>query len=231
MKKLIIIIVAGILAGAGSAPCEILVFNTSDSQFDAGVDNQGWWSDTRESHDDNDNYATGISPDEETFRSFFTFDLSSVYLPVASARLELTRFEYWSTAESETLGLFDVSTDAAILNDNVGMNLAIYGDLGSGASYGQFEIFSEGLETDILTFELNTAAIGDINAARGGWFSIGGALLSPGSPMPDGTEVVFSRSNGSGEQRLVLEVVPEPTTFALFVLGGLLVKRRKRNRF
>ncbi len=226
MKKVIIIIMATILAGAGSASGEILIFDTSDSQFDLGVDNQGWWSDTRDARDENDNYLVGISPYEESFRNFFTFDLSSLALTVTSATLELTRFEYASTEEIETLGLFDVSTDAVALNNNVGTSASIYNDLGSGVSYGEFEILSDGLSTEILSFELNTAAIGDINAAMGGWFSIGGALLSPGSPMPGGTEVLFGGSDGSGEQRLVLEVVPEPTTFALFVLGGLLLRKR-----
>jgi len=218
-KSIIIIIVAGILAGAGSAPCEILIFDTSDSQFDPGVDNQGWWSDTRESHDENDSYAIGISPDEEIFHNFFTFDLSTLTLPVISAKLELTRYMYASTADSEVLGLFDVSTDAVTLNNNTGINLTIFNDLDTGVSYGQFEIFSEGLETDVLSFQLNSAAIGDINAAMGGWFSIGGALLSPDPPAG-----IFGTSNGSGVQRLVIEVVPEPTTFALFVLGGLLLR-------
>ncbi len=228
MKKIIIIIVAGILAGAGSAPCEILVFNTSDSQFDAGVDNQGWWSDTRESRDENDNYATGITPYEEIAHNFFTFDLSSLALPVISATLELTRFNYLSSAESETFGLFDVSTDAITLNNNVGINLTIYDDLGTGISYGQFEIFSDGLETDILSFELNAAAIADIDAAGGGWFSIGGDLLSLGSPVGDGTELLFGSSIDGGVQRLVLEVIPEPATLVLVGLGSLFLKRRKR---
>ena len=229
MKKVIIIIVAGILSGAGSAWGEILIFDTSDSQFDAGVDNQGWWSDTREARDDNDNYTTGtaLGGGGGDFRSFFTFDFSSLSLPVISATMELTRFEYWSTAESETLGLFDVLTDAVTLNNNVGTSESIYDDLGSGVSYGQFEVLSEGLETDVLSFQLNSYAIGDINAAKGGWFSIGGALLSLGSPTLDGTEVVFGRSNFSGEQRLVLEVVPEPATLLLFGIGILWVRNRR----
>ena len=77
-----------------------------------------------------------------------------------------------------------------------------------------------------MSFELNSAAIFDINAAMGGWFSVGGSLLSLGSPMPSGTEGFFGGSNGSGEQRLVLEVVPEPATIALFILGGLLLRTR-----
>jgi len=219
MKKVIIIIVAGILAGAGSSAGEILIFDTSDSQFDAGVDNQGWWSDTREARDDNDNYGTGISPDEETSRSFFTFDLASLSLPVISATLELTRFNYLSTAESETFGLFDVSTDAVTLNNNTGINLTIFNDLGTGVSYGEFEILSDGLSTDVLSFELNAAAISDINATIGGWFSIGGALLSPSLPA-----AIFGSSQDGGVQRLVLEVVPEPATLVLVGLGTLFLR-------
>ena len=226
MKKVIIIIVAGILAGAGSAWGEILIFNTSDNQFDAGVDNQGWWSDTLSNYDENDNYAIGINPSGDLSRNFFTFDLSSLTLPVTSARLELTRFNYLSFAESEILGLFDVSTDAVTLNNNVGTSASIYDDLGSGVSYGEFEVLSEGLETDVLSFQLNASAISDIDTARGGWFSIGGDLLSPGSPVGDGTELLFGSSLDGGVQRLVLDVVPEPSTIALFVLGGLLVRKR-----
>ena len=137
MKKVILIIMAAILVGAGSAPCEILIFDTSDSQFDAGVDNQGWWSDTRETRDDNDNYVTGTVFDGD-HRSFFTFDFSSLTLPVISATLELTRFEYASTEEIEILGLFDVSTDTVTLNNNVGTSESIYNDLGTGVSYVEF---------------------------------------------------------------------------------------------
>lgn len=228
MKKVVIIIVAGILAGSGSAPCEILIFNTSDSQFDPGVDNQGYWSDTLSNYDENDNYATGINPFGDLSRNFFTFALSSLTLPVISARLELTHFYYDSTAESETFGLFDVSTDAVTLNNNVGSSTSIYDDLGSGVSYGEFEVLSDGLETDVLSFQLNSAALADINVAKGGWFSIGGALLSFGSPVGDGTESIFGSSQDGGVQRLVVEVIPEPDTLLLIGLGGLLLRRRSR---
>ena len=228
MKKVIIIFTAIILVVSSGAAGEILVFDTSDSQFDAGVDNQGWWSNTLSNYDENDNYATGINPFGDLSRNFFTFDFSSLTLPVTSARLELTRFYYDSTAESEIFGLFDVLTDAITLNNNVGTSASIYDDLGSGASYGEFEIFSEGLETDVLTFELNAAAIADINAGKGGWFSIGGALMSPGSPVGDGTESIFGSSQDGGVQQLIVEVIPEPATVVLVGLGVLLLRRRRR---
>ena len=205
----------------------IQIFSTSDNQFDPGVDNQGWWSDTMSNEFITDNYAIGINPEGHKNRNYFTFDLSSLSLPVISATLELTRFNYWSTAESETLGLFDVSTNADTLNNKNGINALIYEDLGSGASYGEFEIFAEGLPEDILSFELNAAAIADIDASAGGWFSIGGSLLSFGSPVGDGTELLFGSSQYGGVQQLVVEVIPEPATVVLLALGSLMLRKRK----
>jgi hypothetical protein len=220
------LIVTLLLTNGSVVWAEILIFDTSDSQFDVGVDNQGYWSDTLSNYDENDNYSLGINFSGDFSRNFFSFDLSTQNLPVISATLELTRFNYLSSAESETFGLFDVSTDAATLNNNVGTSESIYNDLGSGVSYGQFEVLSEGLSTDELSFELNAAALSDINAAKGGWFSIGGALLSFGSPVGSGTEALFGSSQDGGVQRLVLEVVPEPATFLLVAVGGLFLRRR-----
>ena len=206
---------------------QMQIFSTSDNQFDPGVDNQGWWSTTMSNYDENDNYSAGMDTQGNNPRNFFTFDLSALSLPVISATLELQRYEYWSTADSETYGLFDVSTDAVTLNNNVGTSTPIFEDLGTGTSYGEFEIFAEGLPEDILSFELNAAALADIDAAAGGWFSIGGVLLSPGSPVGDGTERLFGRSTGAGTQRLVVEVIPEPTTVVLLALGSLMLRKRK----
>lgn len=44
----------------------------------------------------------------------------------------------------ETYALFDVSTDAATLNQNEGLNAAIFADLGSGTSYGAFDVANVG---------------------------------------------------------------------------------------
>jgi len=160
-------------------------------------------------------------------RNFFTFDLSSLSDAVVSATLRLTRFDYYSSADSEIYGLFDVSTDTAILNDTNGVNAAIYADLGTGVSYGEFEVFSTSDPNDVLTFVLNAAAIDAINAASGGWFSIGGVLLSPGSPSQD-VEGLFAGSHkDDGVQELVLEVIPEPATITLLAIGALLVRKRQ----
>jgi len=222
-QSTLLLVLMGISIIAAPAAAEILIFNTSDNQFDVGVDNQGWWCDKHPNYDENDNYATGIHPLEDaSFHNFFSFDLSSLTSPVISAKLELTRYTYASYWDSEVLGLFDVSTDAVTLNNNRVINLTIFNDLGTGVSYGEFEVYSEGLSTDVLSFELNAAALTDINAAMGGWFSIGGALLSPLSP---GT--LFLSSHDGGVQRLVLEVISEPTTLILFALGLVVLRKRR----
>ena len=224
--KTIVIIMLVLFTSTTGA--ETLVFNTSDNQFDTGINNQGWWSDTREARDDNDNYLTGISFDGD-HRSFFTFDLSSLSLVVTDALLELRRYQYQSSADSENLGLFDVSTDASILNNNVGTSFDIYNDLGSGISYGEFEIFENYNEDEILSFELNSAAVADINASAGGWFSIGGSLLTiDGSVIGNNVEAIFGASNDGYSQQLFLNVIPEPVSITLFGLVGLLLVKKHR---
>ena len=209
---------------------ETLIFNTSDNPFTPGEKNQGWWSDTANNELVTDNYAVGMKTSGD-HNNYFSFDLSSLNLTVLSARLELKKYEYHSSADSETYGLFDVSTDAAILNNMIGPNAQIYNDLGTGLSYGEYVVSAEGSPDDILSFELNSSAVSDINASAGGWFSIGGSLLSiDGSTIGSGTEVIFGTSHIYGEpQRLVLDVIPEPASLTFFSLIGLLVviKRRK----
>ena len=212
-----------------TAGAETLIFNTSDNQLDPGYDNQGWWSNTTAITDIiSDSYATGMSINGD-HRGFFSFDLSSLETPVINATLELRRYEYASSAESETLGFFDVLIDAETLNYNTYISAAIYEDLGTGVSYGEFEVLSTGLSTDLLIFELNSAAIADINASAGGWFSIGSSLLSlDGTTIGSGTEGVFGISSGLGTQRLVVELIPEPTSMTLFSLIGIILAKKRR---
>lgn len=215
-----------------------LTFFTSDREFTPGVPNQGWWSPTSANSDPNSNYIVGICCGGNNHHNFFTFDLSSLTDTVISARLELQRYDYLSPDPSETLGLFAVSTDAATLNNNNGTSSAIFNDLGTGTSYGSFVVSSVGSFTDILSFNLNAAAIADINAGAGGFFSIGGALLSLSGGTND--EYVFGFSHEAGAvPRLVIETrsqsVPEPSSIlglvALSAFGaGSLLKRKQEQK-
>lgn len=196
------------LSGGGT-----LVFTTGESQFTTDVQNQGWWSATVDNSDGNDNYATGQSG-SDLFNNFFTFNLEALAGSTAiGARLILDSAKGSAAADEGplvdvTYSLFDVSTDAATLNFNSGSSAAISSDLGTGTNYGDF-VVSTGVDGTTLTFELNAAAISDINAASGSFFSIGGTLF-PGN----------------------LNSVPEPSTLVLLgtlaPLGLVALRRRKR---
>ncbi len=210
-----------------SVQADSLIFNTSDSPFVLGQDNQGWWNSVT-GHTQNGNYIVGAQSQASIFRNFFTFDLSSLTIPAAAATLEIQRYGANSFDMTETLGLFDVSTSAGTLNALGPANAAIFNDLGTGTSYGAFDVSTAGNPADILSFPLNSAAVADINAAAGGFFSIGGSLTSLNAIFA-GDETLFGGSGSSGVQRLVVEAVPEPATWLLLGtgIGGLWWRRRK----
>lgn len=210
----------------GTVQANAIVLTTSQSQFDPGVNNQGWWRAEpgvgAGNVDSNDWYFTGETS-LGVFRGFLTFDLSALTASdnIIGAVLNLTRFLSSGINEpTETLGLFDVATDAATLNSNDGFSSAIFNDLGSGSSYGTFIVPGQGDPSDVLTFVLNGTALADLNASKSGFFSIGMDLLSQG-----GEDGLFSFSGDGGIQELTLQVtpVPEPSSLILaaFGLAGL----------
>jgi hypothetical protein len=233
------ILAAGVLF-ASSAQAALITFDTSQSPFTPGVKNQGWWSDTRENVDTNTNYFIGLEtfPSRGLSRSFFTFDFSSLDLSggvVTSATLELTQFGWVTGSPTETIEFFDVSTDAAILNHNVGSSAEIFEDLGTGTSYGSFVVpryQSSNILT--LTFSLNAAALADMTSAAGSYYSIGGTLLT----IDELREGLFGGSGASPSiQRLTLDIQPvavsEPGALSLLAAGGmfaLIFVRRRRDR-
>jgi hypothetical protein len=98
---LVIGAVAPTSAGAAS-----ITFNTSDSQFDAGVDNQGWWSATRPASDSNANYAVGDDVNGDVIRNFLTFDLATLDLSnqtIVSATFEAVKRLVLETAPTATV--------------------------------------------------------------------------------------------------------------------------------
>jgi hypothetical protein len=177
-------------------------FTTSQSPFDPGVRNQGWWGTTFEARDSNDNYAVGGCCSGTSTRDFFTFDLSAA-CAASTVTLRLTRFEQTGPL---TYSLYDVSTPAATLNANVGVSPEIFNDLGSGTSFGSFPV-APGALTDVLSFPLNAAGVAAFNAARGGFFSIGGQTPAEGTAD---LEFLFGASGGpNGIQELTVTCVPE----------------------
>jgi hypothetical protein len=199
-------------AAAHAVPVQI--FSTSQSEFDPGVRNQGWWSATDANVDNNDNYIVGSYGGTSIFRNFFTFDLSSACV-ASSVTLRLTRFGQTGPL---TYTLFDVSTPATTLNANDGISATIFNDLGSGISFGSFPV-APGSVDEVLSFPLNAAGVAAFNAARGGFFSIGGSAVP--LPRPDQDLTLFASSNAPpvGTQELTV-TCSLPTTKEQCKNGG-----------
>lgn len=239
-----ILALSSILAFCGDLGATSLEFFTSHSPFNPGTANQGWWTDAPGAFTSNSaNYFTGTTPvygsssDPMHHRSFFTFDLSLLQSVATGATLSLQYCKYLGDDPFETVELFDVSTDAAALNSLIkGTNAAFYSDLGTGTSYGIFDVFPGGAYTDILNFTLNSDGLADLNASGSGFFSIGAALQTIGGP----NEALFSES-GSWSALLTVEVdgdhppipppvppidpassVPDGGSSALMLLGVLI---------
>lgn len=168
-------------------------------------------------------------------RNFFVFDLSSVAGTITGATLEVQTY----VAAGGLVELFDVATDASVFSapsPSQSTIASVYGDLGSGASYGSLRIWAYGRETDIVAFPLNAVAVTHLNASVGGAFAVGGAIVW-GCPSegPSCLWSAFEASSFAGTQRLVLDVsespVPEPMSLLLVGIGmvGSFIRRRTRS--
>ncbi len=230
MSFLFALLIGGIsLVPTSPANAELIRVPTFLNPLGGLPNNQGWWNNKDpNTNPTNSNYFVGrdlVDRDEE-FRNYFSFDLSGVTSTVVSARLEVRRF---TSREGGIYQLFDVSTSAEDLARRLIVDLDVFNDLGTGTTYGTFNI-GAGESEDLLSFTLNDAALFDINASLGSFFSIGGVSVNSVS--------LFLFSSSEGIQRLTLETediiqVPEPTTVGLFGLGlaglGVLSRRRKRS--
>jgi len=231
-RSLIVILLLVICSQLCSA--EILTFNTYENPFGDALKSQGWMSNGARImngyNPNNSDYVAGLASDGSEIRNFFSFDLSSLSDSdeIAGATLELTKFQYYSEDSSETYGLFHVDTLAATLNNRLDTRLdeVIFNDLGTGVSYGEFEISKSGVAGDVLSFELNNEVISAINTsiAGDGWFSVGGAVSSLGD---SGVELIFASGGYYGTQRLLVNVVPEPASIILLSSGLLFLRRKK----
>ena len=230
-------ILAAMALSSSWSQAATVVLSTSQSQIQAGVDNQGWLNSLAPNENPlNDNHVTGFFGADNEFRSFFSFSLEALTGPVVSARLELRRYQQQGTVN---LGIWDTSATAAELaaTRNSVFSPEIFEDLGSGISYGSFEVL-EGDDADVLVFQLNAQAVSALNASAGsGYFSLGAAVAGDGS--------LFAASNDepgasgglfNSPQRLVLQLadttqpVPEPSSLALAMLGLAAACRVKRLR-
>ena len=184
--------------------------------------------------------GSGDATPNEVQRSYHIFDIPELNpgQTIGSAVLRVSHPEnsYSSPNPQETVSFFEVGTDTLILRNPDESQPdsvldAIFGDLGSGASYGSFvaTAASDGTVEEIL---LNAAALAALQASSGGEWVVGAALSSIGEIGFGVEEQVFKRSETIPDvaSELVLTIVPEPGTALLFSLGliGLALPGRRR---
>ncbi|MEO8328787.1 MAG: hypothetical protein ABI586_02165 [Candidatus Nanopelagicales bacterium] len=186
---------------AVDAGLDVHVLSTADNKIYDRGSNQGWWSDRTRGRNRNDNYIVGKCCHAH-YRDFFTFDLSQIGRHVVRADLRV--FSASIKGGPFDFGLFDVSTSAAAVNHNVGRNLAIFEDLGTGDSYGTYEI-SRDQQHEWLNLRLNHAAISDMNDSLGKYFTLGGSMLTPTSGRHG--QYLFASSQ-KWNARLVVRTTP-----------------------
>jgi hypothetical protein len=226
----------------------VITYTTADSPFDSFALNQGWWSSSGPSQNDNDAYSTGELAGG-SFRGFFTFDLHTLIGTVTGATLRVMRGVGSTSFEDVQLLLWDVATPADVLNHNEGLNPAIVADLGSGNNYGSFLVpkasepsWSQSSYMEYLLLPLNNNAVVEINSATG-FFSIGAMTGAVGQSIFGGT-----RSGGYGADMILRDPltttyldltiqppvsVTEPATNVLLGLGilFLVITRRRKYTF
>jgi hypothetical protein len=199
----------------------------------------GWYDDTGFHGPTNENYTVGWSLGKE-LRHFFVFDLSvfpTESLISASLLLSMPPTlnnpgnGYDSPDASETLQLYDVLTPIATLTAGGSDLTAVYDDLGSGTVFGNVTVTAAD-NGQVVEIVLNAAALSALDAASGGVFAIGGAVTTLSDPPAAVRERIFTSSTIPPITRqLVIQVVPEPGSLPLFLVGllGLAASARFRH--
>jgi hypothetical protein len=122
--------------------------------------------------------------------NYFTFDVRSA-CEATAVTLQVVRGSGTPEDPSTTYygapsyTIHEVTTPAATVNTPGGSPwdydtffsraAGIFHDLEDGASYGEFPYPEDGSPSDVLSFQLSQAGVGDVNAARGGFFTLGGS--------------------------------------------------------
>lgn len=181
--------------------------------YDRGTYSQSLYQDSHVSYysDPDNRYFTvgradntvNSDPLRDTVRDFFAFDLQPSDATVTKAELviKFNGSAYDSAEDSETLALYDVTSDLDALvagGDGTAGLGAIWGDLGSGHRYAS-RTFTAADQGKVIRIPLDATA--RLQAQAGGKFAIGGALTTIG-PRAAGTEngfydqILFSFSGG-----------------------------------
>ncbi len=182
----------------------------------------GWYRNNGSHASSNPNYIAG-SYNGNSYRNWFTFDLSGVTQNIVSATLRLNA---GSVSRSGIYSTYDVSTGIGALVAGGSGKTGIYNDLGTGNAFGSKSIRYND-DYNIIDIVLSGAAIASLNTANSVW-AIGGTFASSG--------YAFGYTHrGSPLRQLILDVqpvtaVPEPGMMALIGLGfvGMFGFNRRR---
>lgn len=215
--NLLVFIILCILGLARSAEADTIVVTALDS---------GWYRSRASGIDHTPsirNFIVGGSLDDTEYRNFFLFNIPTITQPILSATfkayVEIDGVGISNVTQVGTWTLFDVTTNLAQLLSGSTPELT-FNDLGSGTVYGSmdFTVNDRGKTFSVAFNEAGRSVI----ESTSGLLALGGAVttLSPGT-----TELLFSGSGDHSMPRLELELVPEPATFWLVLLGVLIGSR------
>jgi len=196
-----------------TASCQTAAFDTSESRFRPGLDNQGtvfgdaqdpdvgYWNGKL-----NAAYAVGFAWEAPyELRNHFTFDLSSLAGESATgAVLVLRNGNTWSSGPGGLYRIREVVTEAEALNLRTARPQPVYADLGTGPVYGAKRIIEPTATGPVVRIRLNDAGVAAINAAAGGFFSVGGRLTNRNVDEQRGYSILWISSSSYGVQRLLV---------------------------
>jgi hypothetical protein len=196
---------------APAAGCEVVAFDTSQSRFRPGLDNQGtafgdaqdpdvgWWNGPLSAA-----YPVGFAWEAPfELRNYFTFDLASLAAGSATGAVVVLRNgNDWSSGPGGLYRLRDVVTEADALNLRTARPQPVYTDLGTGPVYGAKRIIKATATGPVVRIRLNEAGVAAINEAAGGFFSVGGRLTSLTEDEQRGYSILWYSSSSYGVQRL-----------------------------
>lgn len=203
IHRIAVVLLALIISAAAPAAAQDLVLEAVDS---GNYDMDGDHSSGNTYYPAGDIAASGFSE----LRNFFVFDLSAVMGPVLGATLELYNPSdppdagdgYRSPDPFETYSLWEVVTDVSTLTAGGSGLTGIFDDLGGGTAFGTIDM-TEADNGTVVAIALNHNAEASIEAAAGGLWAVGGAVMTlDGTPL----QVVFGTANGTMSRRLLLDL-------------------------
>jgi hypothetical protein len=166
---------------------------------------RGWFDDTGFHDPTIKNTFTGFSLGA-TYNSFFVFDLVGVSGTILSAQLLLEEENFFGPSAKQTASIWDVSESGAVLAlSSPSLRPQIFQDLQTGNQYGSFVGSAQAIGTT-FTITLSLKAVTDLNAARGGSFSVGIHIDTLSGQTFDDEGIRFSEGAEPRTDQLVLTV-------------------------